>query len=329
MERPPSPTPTTAPIPATRRGQLVGVAVVAFGLGAGVGTRIARTESAEVPAEDGGKMTARGLMGDGVDEVSLYLSAKRADRIWRLANKEDVRLGDLVFFRVGSVSDRPVMLWVDGPSGRQDISQIEASPMLVDVTQDDELLAWSFDTPGIHRFCAAPADGPTNTVCISLNVEQANAAAATTGFRLPAGLQARDLDGRDYALDRATDTGPAVITFWSTTCGTCARGLLELQDTVATHPGATLVLVSGDSERDRTSIRGFIKANRLNGTVMHDADGALQRRLNIQSLPATLVVDVSQAVLAQVEDLSSSDIELVRLALDTVSKPTENLTAAP
>ena len=269
-----------------------------------------------------GAMTARGVETPGLKDVSLFMSAQRGKRVWRVDSNEALMVGDIVFFRTSAVGEGTLKLTVEGPAGHVDISELPATAELTNASAADELVAWAFDVSGRYRFCASDAEVALTQSCVQLTVDDAgDTRSVAAGPQVPAGIQARDLSGKPFTLEKATALGPAVFVFWSSDCTTCGRDLKKVQDTVAAYPGAQIVFVSGDPAAQGSRIRGFMASNGLKGTAIHDADGSLRRELGVDALPGTLVVSPALKVLARVNTLTADNVEVVRLALDKVLDP--------
>lgn len=141
LEPPPLPRPWRWTFPAA----FVGVAVAA----AAVSLVWLRPSSAPV-----GPLIPRGGGGSEPLAVDLKLAVESAGSATHLEPGARVGLGQRVFFRVGAQEPTEVRLWVEGPSGREDIARLHTGPTPVDVTAGAGHVAWWAEKPGTYVFHA-------------------------------------------------------------------------------------------------------------------------------------------------------------------------------
>ncbi len=102
------------------------------------------------------------------------------------------------------------------------------------------------------------------------------------------------LDGRAFDPDTLKTPGKkSLVTFWSTTCGTCLDELPELQRVSDRHPDCQVatVVVKGSPEhaadlRDRLGIRV---------PILLDSHSDLRHMLGIRATPTTYALDETGA----------------------------------
>lgn len=104
---------------------------------------------------------------------------------------------------------------------------------------------------------------------------------------------ARDIDGNRFDLAEQMEQGPVAITFWATWCKPCRKELPELAKLQRRYAGAgfAVVAVSGDSPVDAAKIRPYVKSARFPFVVVHDVDGEVRRRFEVEAFPTTFLVD--------------------------------------
>ncbi len=124
-------------------------------------------------AESGPRL--RGVAGGppplatGPAEVRLRLAVATSGGLSSARDGDRYRVGDRAYFQVWATGPTPVALWVEGPSGRHDISRVEvAGRDPVDV--EGGRLSWRFDEPGRYHFLASP-DGRCDDGCAAVSVE--------------------------------------------------------------------------------------------------------------------------------------------------------------
>lgn len=114
---------------------------------------------------------------------------------------------------------------------------------------------------------------------------------AAPDFTLP------DLDGRAVSLHEvAAQHDVTLVTFWATWCLPCRLEMPELVETWKKHRGNGLELLAVNTEQNPTKARAFAKERTLPFPVLLD-DGSVQRRLGIEVLPTSLMVDRNATVL--------------------------------
>lgn len=272
------------------------------------------------PAEPGEPTEgARGLLRSHNSAVALYLSARRDERVWRLADQEQLRVGDEVYFRLSASRPAEVRLWVDGPEGRSEIAKINVDTQLRDARIGDDLYGWSFDRPGFYSFCAAPTDGLSPQDCTLVQVASPSGEVPTEIAAFS--LRTRDIDGRRVELEAPLE-GPLVLAFWSANCERCGADLAALGARVQAHPAVRLVLVATDSGADTVRIRGLLKVNQLPYTVLQDSDGSIRGALGVTNIPSVLLLDEGAHVMKRFEDISPSELAALDDAMDGMVPPT-------
>jgi hypothetical protein len=92
-------------------------------------------------------------------EVDLRLVVHDGASTQRLGSHETIERGTQVFFRVGSTPAAELRVWVDGPSGREEITVLTAEPTPVDLHSAHGLLAYVPTAPGHYHFVASTNPG--------------------------------------------------------------------------------------------------------------------------------------------------------------------------
>jgi len=81
---------------------------------------------------------------------------------------------------------------------------------------------------------------------------------------------------------------PAVVSFFSVTCGACVHEMRHLQAAVDAHPNTQLVFVAVDGRPQRAL--AVVRANGGTAPVL-TGGGALARRLEVTQVPTTFAID--------------------------------------
>ncbi|MFH1462938.1 MAG: hypothetical protein ABIO70_00925 [Pseudomonadota bacterium] len=111
--------------------------------------------------------------GTATPEVDLRMVVERDGRSLRVSRDGPCHVGESVYFRVASSPAGEVVLWVEGPIGKEPIARKPASPVPADLQTPTGMVSYEFERPGAHTFVLAPAgkeDCPA-AVCSTLTLE--------------------------------------------------------------------------------------------------------------------------------------------------------------
>lgn len=111
--------------------------------------------------------------------------------------------------------------------------------------------------------------------------------------RLQEGLRGhsfKSLDGKPLAL-RTAEAQVVILNFWASWCAPCRKELPQLDALNATlaKQGARIIAVSIDAEA--ANARRFQEKHALSLPIAFDGPDGLVRRLDLPSIPFTLVID--------------------------------------
>ncbi len=112
-------------------------------------------------------------------------------------------------------------------------------------------------------------------------------------------ISTRNLEGKKFDLKQTLQSGPAVITFWTTWCKPCRKELPELQKLVEKYgeQGFQVIGINGDGPVDQAKIRPFVRALGFDFEVIPDPDGEVRRRFQVEVFPTSLLVDTEGRIL--------------------------------
>lgn len=108
-------------------------------------------------------------------------------------------------------------------------------------------------------------------------------------------LTLEDVDGNKVNVaDFAKNGKITIISFWATWCSPCKKELnniAELYEDWQAEFDLELVAVSVDDQRASARVKPYVDGQAWEYTVLLDKNQDLQRALNFQSVPYTIVVD--------------------------------------
>jgi peroxiredoxin len=104
------------------------------------------------------------------------------------------------------------------------------------------------------------------------------------------------------ATEILNPNGPTIISFWATWCKPCLRELQDVNTELEEWTKATnvkLVAISTDDARTQMRVPALVKSKNWNFDIYVDANGDLQRSMNILSIPHTLILNASGEIIYQ------------------------------
>lgn len=131
-------------------------------------------------------------------------------------------------------------------------------------------------------------------------------------------------EGKRITLSELLKTGPVLIDFWATWCKPCIEAMPKLEETHQKYhtKGLTVIGINEDGPRGQNRIRPFLKSKNISFAIAIDADGSVMKRLQVQSLPTTLLIGQDgEIVLRQAGYTSANEKPLVEAIEALFSKP--------
>lgn len=97
-----------------------------------------------------GRPLTRGATGDPM--VELRLVVERGGVAVRLPSDGVLHVGERVYFRVAASRPTRAVVWVEGPTGREDLATMDADARPRDLSDGSGLIAYEFDGAGRYLF---------------------------------------------------------------------------------------------------------------------------------------------------------------------------------
>jgi len=126
-------------------------------------------------------------------------------------------------------------------------------------------------------------------------------------------VQLKDLQGKTVAFkEQINPEKITVISFWATWCAPCKK---ELDNIAEIYPewqekfNVELIAISTDDARTTPKVKSTVAAKGWDYTVLIDSNQDLQRALNINSVPFTIVIDQKGEIIYQHSGYKDGDEE--------------------
>ncbi len=112
-------------------------------------------------------------------------------------------------------------------------------------------------------------------------------------------LELQNLDGETVALSTLLGKGPILVDFWATWCKPCLKALPELDalHTELGERGLSVLAINEDGPRNASKVKPFMQTNGYSFPVLLDLNREAQRRMQVATLPTTLLLDAEGNVL--------------------------------
>ncbi len=130
-------------------------------------------------------------------------------------------------------------------------------------------------------------------------------------FKLP------DLNGKTYELQKMLGKGPIIIDFWATWCEPCLKELPDLSKLQEKYKKqeVTVIAISVDKARMINKVKRTVKSHKFKFITLLDKSGNYQRKLNIQNIPRTYLIDKKGNIVYEHEGFNKEATSLLENAL--------------
>jgi len=141
-----------------------------------------------------------------------------------------------------------------------------------------------------------------------------------TNFKL------RNLRNQQVELAKLLKDGPVLLDFWSTWCKPCIKAFPKLN---ALHEkygekGLTVVGINEDGARSQSKVKPFVRSLRIKFPILIDNNNEVMRRLQVQSLPTTILIAPDGMVVARQVGYSPDGIKKLEEQIVSVLKEYAN-----
>ena len=106
-----------------------------------------------------------------------------------------------------------------------------------------------------------------------------------------------------------------IITVFATWCTNCRLELPQIEKLYQKHQDQGLAVVGVSIDKDDSKLQNYLKGRNLSFPILKDANNELQRLLNIQGVPLTVILDKNQSVLFSLKGTSTNLHKLIPLWL--------------
>ena len=81
------------------------------------------------------------------------------------------------------------------------------------------------------------------------------------------------------------------VDFWASWCGPCRESFPWMQDIQETYGGKGLKVLAINLDRDRGDAERFLRRFHTTFEIRFDPDGTLARRLHVEGMPTSVLID--------------------------------------
>lgn len=143
--------------------------------------------------------------------------------------------------------------------------------------------------------------------------------------KLPS-VEVKTLEGKTVNIaDYGTNDKMTIISFWATWCVPCKKELdaiAELYPDWVEDYDVELIAITTDNARSLPKVKPMVVEKGWEYTVLSDANQNLQRALNFQAVPHTLLIDKNGNIVYEHSGYKAGDeYELEDLIKELVDKP--------
>jgi thiol-disulfide isomerase/thioredoxin len=133
-------------------------------------------------------------------------------------------------------------------------------------------------------------------------------------------LHLEDLDGDSQPLSAYLGKGPLLLDFWATWCKPCLLAMPELEELYQDlhERGLQVVGINEDGPRNVSKVKPFVRSQGFTFPIVLDLNRKAQSRLNVSTLPTTLLLDADGIVVHTSYGYRKGDIANLRKLIEAM-----------
>lgn len=89
-----------------------------------------------------------------------------------------------------------------------------------------------------------------------------------------------------------------LVDFWASWCGPCRHSFPALQEIHQKYKDQGVVVLGISLDEDKADMDGFLKKSKTDFAIVRDAKGKLAEKLDVNSIPASYLLDKSGKIVA-------------------------------
>ena len=90
-----------------------------------------------------------------------------------------------------------------------------------------------------------------------------------------------------------------VVDFWASWCAPCKKAFPSLCEIQNEYLDKDVVVVGVNVDKDKSSMKKFLKKNKYNFKIIYDVDKKLVSKLNVKTMPTTFIVDKNAKIISE------------------------------
>ena len=135
-----------------------------------------------------------------------------------------------------------------------------------------------------------------------------------------------NLRNQQVELAKLLKDGPVLLDFWATWCKPCIKAFPKLN---ALHKkygekGLTVIGINEDGARSQSKVKPFVRSLRIKFPILIDNNNEVLRKLQVQSLPTTILIAPNGMVVARQVGYSPDGIKKLEERIVTLLREYAN-----